>query len=154
MNEVGADTGPAAKFIESVQQQGILEALELPVIPSPSREFSSTTFQFTEGDKPHEVAAALALGREHIIPGMFRSILKKIGVSEHDAPIFHFYLNRHIHLDEDFHAPLPLRLLNSLCANDESKLEEAIAAANRAVEARLRFWDGVQVAIAQADTST
>ena len=88
------------------------------------------------------MAAALALGREHIIPCMFRSILNNIGVTEAQAPIFHYYLNRHIHLDEDFHAPLSLRLLNSLC-DSELKTQEAIAAAEGAVNARLKFWDGV-----------
>lgn len=63
--------------------------------------------------------------------------------SEQQAPIFHFYLNRHIHLDEDFHAPLSLRLLNSLCAGDESRIAEAIEAAETAVTARIAFWDGV-----------
>ena len=78
---------------------------------------------------------------------MFRSILARIGVSEEMAPIFHFYLNRHIHLDEDFHAPLSLRLLNSLCGGDGKRVEQAVEAANQAVNARLAFWDGVLDAI-------
>jgi hypothetical protein len=78
---------------------------------------------------------------------MFRSLLQRIGVSETEAPIFHFYLNRHIHLDEDFHAPLSLRLLNGLCDGDETKIQEAIQAANIAVNARIEFWDGVLEAI-------
>ena len=78
---------------------------------------------------------------------MFRSILKKIDVSSDQAPIFHFYLNRHIHLDEDFHAPLSLKLLNALCADDDIKVEEALDAAKLAIEARLNFWDGVLASI-------
>jgi hypothetical protein len=89
----------------------------------------------------------LALGREHIIPCIFRSILKNIGITESQAPIFHYYLNRHIGLDEDFHAPLSLRLLNSLCDDNEQKTTEAIDAAKLAVNARLKFWDGVLEAI-------
>ena len=77
---------------------------------------------------------------------MFRSILSKTGVTEAQAPIFHWYLNRHIHLDEDFHAPLSLRLLNGLCQSESDK-EEAIEAADQAVNARLAFWDGVLEAI-------
>ena len=73
---------------------------------------------------------------------MFRSFLQNLGVTDNDAPAFHYYLNRHVHLDEDFHAPLSLRLLNSLC-DDEQKQKEAIAAAESAVTARLEFWDGV-----------
>jgi hypothetical protein len=150
MSEIGADVAPSATFVQTVKEKGIDKALALPAIPEPSRLFTATTFQFIENNKPHQVAAALALGREHIIPCMFRSILKGIGVSDKQAPIFHFYLNRHIHLDEDFHAPLSLRLLNSLCADDETKIQEAVDAATLAVNARLSFWDGVLDAITAA----
>jgi hypothetical protein len=78
---------------------------------------------------------------------MFRSFLKNLGVTEQAAPVFHYYLNRHVHLDEDFHAPLSLRLLNSLCEDDKQKQAEAIEAAELAVEARVRFWDGVLAAM-------
>jgi len=147
MQEIGADTQPATEFLQAVKHQDIDSALQLTSVPSPSREFSSTTFRFIQSNQPHQVAAALALGREHIIPCMFRSILKQIGVSEKQAPIFHFYLNRHIHLDEDFHAPLSLRLLNGLCGGDEIKIQQAIDAAKEAVTARIEFWDGLLLAI-------
>ena len=143
MSEIGADTSAVLNFTKEVVNIGIGDALEHTQIPKPSKDFTSTTFNFIGSDKPHQVAAALALGREHIIPCMFRSILNNIGVTEEQAPIFHFYLNRHIHLDEDFHAPLSLKLLNGLCGGDETKINEATDAANRAVEARLLFWDGV-----------
>jgi hypothetical protein len=143
MSEIGADINAVTTFIRQVESNGVSSALKLPCVPEPSRAFTLTTFGFIESGKPHQVAAALALGREHIIPCMFRSILKKFDISESSAPIFHFYLNRHIHLDEDFHAPLSLRLLNGLCGGDETKINEAINAANHAVEARLLFWDRV-----------
>lgn len=147
MGEIGADTLPSIAFVNTVREQGIAKALQLPSVPSASRVFTAKTFEFIQHNKPHQVAAALALGREHIIPCMFRSILKNIGVNDKQAPIFHFYLNRHIHLDEDFHAPLSLRLLNGLCGDAESKVREAIDAAKEAVTARITFWDGVLVAI-------
>ncbi|NNJ72366.1 MAG: DUF3050 domain-containing protein, partial [Enterobacterales bacterium] len=118
-------------------------------VPSASEEFTSTTFHYIENSKPHEVSALLALGREHIIPSIFRGILRNMQIGPEQAPIFHFYLNRHIHLDEDFHAPLSLKMLNAFVANDEEKEQQAIAAANHAVTARLKFWDGVLVAIQQ-----
>ncbi|MBT8119805.1 MAG: DUF3050 domain-containing protein [Gammaproteobacteria bacterium] len=154
MGEIGADISPSTDFVKVVREQGIDKALALPGVPEPSRAFTSTTFQFIQDNRPHQVAAALALGREHIIPSMFRSILKKIGVSEKQAPIFHFYLNRHVHLDEDFHAPLSLSLLNSLCADDEVKIQQSIDAAQQAVIARIEFWDGVLAAIKSSDKAS
>ena len=147
MKEVGANTTGIETFIQTLPDGGIHGALEIPEVPIPSRRFTQTTFGFIEKNRPHEVAAALALGREHIIPVMFRSILRRIGVTDQQAPIFHFYLNRHIHLDQDFHAPLSLRLLNGLCAGESVKIEEAIEAAQVAVNARVQFWDGVLEAI-------
>ncbi|MDH5517408.1 MAG: DUF3050 domain-containing protein [Gammaproteobacteria bacterium] len=147
MIEIGADISVSTDFINTVRNKGIDSALKMASIPSPSAEFTATTFDFINNNKPHQVAAALSLGREHIIPCMFRSILKRTGVTEKQAPIFHYYLNRHIGLDEDFHAPLSLRLLNELCDNDDVKIEEAIAAANTAVVARVKFWDGVLEAL-------
>lgn len=147
MTEIAADVGPVRRFAEVAQQEGIGPALALPEIPQASREFTAKTFEFIASDKPHRVAAALALGREHIIPEMFRSILARIAVTEQEAPIFHFYLKRHVHLDEDFHAPLSLRLLDSLCGEDSRRIDEAVQAARESVTARLRFWDGVLAAM-------
>lgn len=151
MHEIGADTSTSTQFINTVNTSGVDAALVLRSVPIPSRSFTSTTFDIIHNDKPHQVAAALALGREHIIPCMFRSILKRIGVTDKDAPIFHFYLNRHIHLDEDFHAPLSLRLLDGLCDGDDIKIQESIDAANQAITARVEFWDGVLSAIKRSN---
>ena len=104
MTEVGADITLSTQFVDTACSQGVEYALENLKIPEPSRQFTAQTFKFIFADKPHESAAALSLGREHVIPSMFRSILKKGGVKESDAPLFHHYLNRHVHLDEDFHA--------------------------------------------------
>lgn len=154
MREIGADTAPSSAFVERVSREGIEAALQTPGIPAPSARFTRQTFDFIGHDRPHEVAAALALGREHIIPCMFRSILERIGVSDTEAPIFHYYLNRHVHLDEDFHAPLSLRLLNRLIDGDSERQQQAIEAAQTAVQVRLAFWDGVHATLQAQDSST
>lgn len=143
MREVGADAEQMLHFVDRVVRDGIHAALDSGQVPVPAAAFNRTTFGFIDAGKPHEVAAALALGREHMIPPMFRAFLARMAISEAQAPIFYFYLNRHIHLDEDFHAPLSLRLMEALCGGDPVKLAEAKAAGTRAVDARLAFWDGV-----------
>jgi hypothetical protein len=147
MAEIGADGAASAEFVDLVAHDGIEAALSLPCVPAAARAFTTQTFGFIASGRPHEVAAALALGREHLIPTMFRAMLRRIGVGEQRAPVFHFYLKRHINLDEDFHAPLSLRLLERLCAGDPQRLREAADAARAAVQARLVFWDGVLAAI-------
>ena len=143
MEEIGADTSKIRTFVDTVRNKGIEEALRLPDIPEASRAFTTTTFSFIDEKEPQKAAAALALGREHIIPVMFKGILKNMGINKKQAPMFHYYLERHIHLDEGFHRPLSLRLLNKLCEEDAKKLEDAQKAAKLAVTARIAFWDGV-----------
>jgi hypothetical protein len=143
MREVGANPEPAIRFAEVAADQGFEAALALNVAPPAAREFMRATFGFIATGKPHVAGAAFALGREHIIPEMFRALLAKMNISQTQAPVFHFYLERHIHLDEDFHAPLALRMVNELVGGDAAKLAEAEAAAVAAVKARIGFWDGV-----------
>lgn len=147
MREIGADAGTPARFVQKVAEQGIDAALGSGLAPAPSAAFTRTTFDFLASGKPHAVAAALALGREHVIPSMFRAFLSRMAVTEAQAPSFYYYLNRHVHLDEDFHAPLSLRLLAALCGDEAEKWREAEAAAETAVNARLQFWDGVLQAL-------
>lgn len=143
MREIGGDPAQILGFVETASNDGITAALQMNGLPEPSRAFVGRTFQFIESGKPHAVAAALALGREHIIPSMFRTFLARMEITESQAPIFYYYLKRHIHLDEDFHGPFSLELLNELCDGDEQRLKEARDAAEQAILARIRFWDGV-----------
>jgi len=147
MREVGAAPETVLGFVEQVGDAGIDAALEAASIPEPARRFMQTTFGFLATGKPHVVAAALTLGREHVIPSMFRAFLADMKITKADAPVFHFYLNRHIELDGDFHAPMSLQLLNACCAGDAARVAEAVAAAEAAVQARLDFWDGVAAAL-------
>ncbi|MFC1673924.1 DUF3050 domain-containing protein [Pseudomonadota bacterium] len=143
MREIGADADTVQRFVDVAAENGIRKALNTDQAPTASAAFTAQTFQFVETDKPHVVAAAFALGREHIIPEMFRAFLKKMAITKADAPAFHYYLERHIHLDEDFHGPLSLRMVDALVGDDPKKAREAEEAAAQAIEARTRFWDGV-----------
>ncbi|MFA6921884.1 MAG: DUF3050 domain-containing protein [Gallionella sp.] len=154
MREVGADADTPLRFVAIAAEQGIDAALTCGLAPEPSRRFTQSTFSFINAGQPHAVAAALALGREHVIPAMFRAFLARMAVTEAQAPTFHYYLNRHIHLDEDFHAPLSLRLLEGLCAGDPARIIEAREAAIRAVDARVEFWDGVLAKLPSQNTAT
>jgi hypothetical protein len=144
MDEVGADTRPVRAFLKAVKKQGVAAALKNADIPEPSRRFMATTFGFLATNKPHVVAAAFALGREQVIPGMFRALLADMGISKKKAPLFHYYLERHVHLDDEFHGPLSLRLLGQLCGDSAKKRHAAEKTAHQAIEARITLWDGVR----------
>jgi hypothetical protein len=133
--------------VDLVRVQGVDKALYSDLVPLPARYFCETSFCFIREDKPHAVAAALALGRERIIPPLFRRLVDKVRWNLADAPAFQHSLTRHIRLDEDFRGPLALRLLESLCGGDPGLAAEAETAAEEAICARIRFWDGVLEAI-------
>ena len=79
MEEIGADGTLPGRFLSLVAEQGIDKALYSDLVPLPARYFTETTFCFIREDKPHLVAAALAVGRERLIPGMFRRFLGSDG---------------------------------------------------------------------------
>jgi hypothetical protein len=147
MREVGADTGPVMEFLEVVKSQGLETALDAMMIPEPSRAFMKETFALLREGKAHKVAASFSFGRENVIPGMFNSLLDKLGIGEERAPIFHYYLKRHAELDGDEHGPAALRLVATLCDDDPEKLAEAIEAAKAALSSRARLWDRVLTAL-------
>lgn len=143
MREVGADTAPITAFLDVVRAQGLDAALASPVVPEPSRAFMHDTFALLKRGEAHRVAASFSFGRENVIPGMFNSLLAKLGIGEERAPIFHYYLKRHAELDGDEHGPAALRLVATLCGDDPKRLEEAVSSAKEALASRARLWDRV-----------
>ena len=147
MEEVGIDAAPARTFTETAARDGIVTALDAGFAPDPAARFMEQTFAFIATGKPHVVAAAFAFGREQVIPAMFRAFLSDMGIGRAEAPAFHYYLERHIHLDEDFHGPMSLRMVEGLVDGNAARAREAETAAVEAIKARLAFWDGVRAAI-------
>nr|VFK15465.1 MAG: Protein of unknown function (DUF3050) [Candidatus Kentron sp. LPFa]VFK64143.1 MAG: Protein of unknown function (DUF3050) [Candidatus Kentron sp. UNK]VFK69428.1 MAG: Protein of unknown function (DUF3050) [Candidatus Kentron sp. UNK] len=149
LEEIGGSSETARDLSRLAPEKGFKGALAAvaDMVPTPASQFMQKTFSFIDTGKPHVVAAAFALGREHIIPSMFRALLAKMNISEEQAPVFHYYLERHIHLDEDHHGPLSMLMLDELCGGDETRIAEAEEAAKSAIRARIVFWDGVLKAL-------
>ena len=135
------------EFLHKVSSSSLEEAMTTTQIPACAKEFMKTTFDFIHTNKAHVIGAAFALGREHIIPEMFLALLEKMQISREQATVFYHYLDRHIELDGDEHGPMSLRMLELLCDNDSTKLQEVQQAAINAIKARIKFWDGVLLAM-------
>ena len=147
MEEVRADTRPIRQFISVVNDNGVEAALGLPIVPQPAIEFVRSTFQFIHEQKDHCTASAFAFGREDLIPAMFGALLERMKISEVMAPNFHYYLKRHTKLDAETHGPLALQLVAMLCGKNADREQEAVRTAERALEARIVFWNGVEAAV-------
>ncbi|GAB4184530.1 MAG: DUF3050 domain-containing protein [Coleofasciculaceae cyanobacterium] len=143
MQEVGANVLHIDSFIHQLRQgKSVKAALNNAAIPGTTKAFVLSTIEATH-QSTHEIAATFLLGREDVIPSMFRRILHSLGNSGIECKHLSLYLERHTHLDEDVHGPMGEQLLRNLCGNDEKKWEQCTLAAQKALLARISLWDGL-----------
>ncbi len=145
MAQCGADTSRVDDFLIRLRRgQTVPEALEAAGVPKAAQAFVSTTWQIVESGPPHVIAAAFALGREDLIPEMFRTLTAELDDRFPGQWAFlRRYLERHIHLDEEHHRPLAFEMLDGLCGSDQEKWREAQETASKALSARIALWNGV-----------
>ena len=148
MAEVGADVQPIQTFVSAAGSDGIEAALELPGIPAPAKRFMRFTFDVIGCGEVHLQTAVLAYGREDLVPRLFRSIQSGLDIGPESSPHLHAYLERHTLLDADKHGPLAIQLLNELCDGSAQKRAAAVDLTEKALAARLEFWNGIQTALA------
>lgn len=148
MRHCAADTGPVTRMVEQIMAGApTLAALQSCGAPAPAVEFVSQTWSIIEQGEPHRVAAAFALGREDVIPGMFRSLVADLARQfPAELALLHDYLQRHIELDEDRHNPLALAMLARLCGDSAEKWADARQTAEACLRERIRLWDGMAAA--------
>ena len=145
MTQCGANTSKIDAFIGRISQgQPVLEALATTGAPKAAQDFVRTTWRIIESQPTHSIAAAFTLGREDLIPNMFRSLV--VDLDESFPGQWHrlrYYLERHIQLDEEHHAPMALQMLAGLCGREEENWRDAEKTAHVALNARIILWDDV-----------
>ena len=102
------------------------------------------TFNIISLNRPYVTSAVFTFGREDLIPDMFIEILKNI--KEEDRvniyPLI-YYFERHIEVDSDEHGPLALEMVSELCGDNENRWNEAKIYSKKAMEMRIKLWDGI-----------
>jgi len=144
MQQAGANMDAINQFLSYLGTHSVADSLEKANAPESAKEFVNATFNILDSAPSHVVAAMFTFGREEVIPDMFRSIVKELDNSlKGKLKSFIYYLDRHIGLDEDEHTPAALKMVKELCGDDEDKWAEATKAARSAMNARVKFWDGI-----------
>ncbi len=145
MKLAGADVGPITRFVDQIAQgRPVADALEDAEVPKPARAFVATTWSFVESDSMPAIVAAFTVGREDLIPDLFRGLVERITASDPIGyRLYLRYLDRHVQLDGDEHGPMALNLLKSICGVDPSRWKDATFAATLALDARLALWEEV-----------
>ncbi|MBI4603102.1 MAG: DUF3050 domain-containing protein [Planctomycetes bacterium] len=147
MEEVGANTRAIRQFLAGLSE-GLPpdQALAPLAIAESTRRFVLDTL-FSCGAPTREVAAAFLLGREDLVPAMFGSLIVELERSGTRCDLFRLYLDRHVQIDSEVHAPLARKLLRSLCGDDPANWAKATVAAAAALSSRRALWDGVVTAL-------
>jgi hypothetical protein len=145
MRQSGASTDCIDAFLDLLGRgESVNEALEHSGAPAAARAFVRSSFRAIASGSLPAVAAAFTLGREDVIPDMFRALVVRLGdESPGRFERLRQYLERHVDMDENRHAPMARGLLVATCGDEPKHWTDAEAAAKQALEARLDLWDGV-----------
>lgn len=145
MEQAGANTAQIRSFLDELKTGSSIQAALLNAKVSPSiSEFVKYTFEIIDSGKPHLQAAVFTFGREDLIPDMFIAMVKDLNESSGgQTSIFKYYLERHIEVDGDHHSQLALQMTDELIDGDELKTKEALEAVKKALQVRIKLWDGV-----------
>ena len=152
MKEAGANTEKIEKFLSELDNSDLQNSLVKSSAPKPAKEFVLETFKYITMDAPHINATIFTLGREEIIPDMFRELVQDLeNNSSGKFKSFIYYLDRHIGLDENEHTPLALKMIKEICGDDEKKWRESIDCGKDVMQSRIKFWDQILSEIKKTD---
>lgn len=153
MEDLGADTSVVKRFIASLAENTVFEAIDRLEVHANVKAFLWFTFEVIQNGKPHEIAAAFTFGREDLIPDMFTSILRNFQVNFPEAGLekLVYYFERHIELDGDEHGPMAMKMIEELCGSDSKKWEELNTVSIAALEKRIGLWDGIYEQVLAAE---
>lgn len=154
MREIGADTSQFEHFLGLVTS-GIdpLDAMHGAGVPSHVRAFVAHTLHVAAQESTLNVMANFFHGRENVIPTMFASLLQRWRIDEDRAPMFVFYLKRHIEVDGDSHGPMAQQIIERATAGNPGRHDAVLGAAIESVRARIALWDGVQQSLREAQAA-
>jgi hypothetical protein len=144
MREVGATTLGFELFQTALANGATLTAaFDHAGVASFVREFTGHTLQIASRAPLLAVMASFFYGREDVIPRMFSSLLGRWRIDAHQAPMFVYYLKRHIEVDGDHHGPAAKAILAAATAGDQQRGLQVLSAARQSIEARIKLWDGL-----------
>jgi hypothetical protein len=144
MREIGASPESFELFKSALASGASLgKAFDRAAAPPFVRDFTGYTLNVAYEAPLPVVMASFFYGREDVIPAMFSSLLEGWGVDEVRAPMFVYYLKRHIEVDGGEHGPAARAILDNAIAGDQRLQARVLTAAHESIQARIRFWDGL-----------
>lgn len=146
MECLGASTAQVRNFVDQIQHgTDIFLVISASDLPKSVKSFLIFTFNTIYHKHTHDILSAFTLGREELIPDMFKEILEYVQENFPNENIqnLKYYFERHIEIDADMHGPMAIKLLESLCKNDLNKWNAVEKTAELALQKRINLWDGI-----------
>ena len=138
MDEVGAPRAAIERLLQELAQGAPPEAaLARSGAPPYVREFVRETLRWAAEGSAAEVLGVFLYSREDPIPAMFSRVLAALPAG---LPRLRHYLERHVELDADEHAPAARAALARL-GGPTPAVEAAVQSA---IRARIALWDGIR----------
>lgn len=158
MEQCGANTQQVVSFIDRLlagySHKEMLK-FNLEGLEDYTLRFVQQTFDIIHKGELHQIASAFTFGREDLIPDMFRAIIADLDKNfPGKLKALHYYLDRHVHLDEENHSPMAMQMMEELCGTDKKKWKEVEKTAVQALQARIALWDGVEKSIKKQELNT
>jgi hypothetical protein len=154
MTEVGARTQQITRFVDLVRHGSPVGAALQQVRAAPAlRTFVHATVETALNGSTPMVAGSFFYGREDAIPQMFLHLLDTWTIDPSKAPIFVYYLQRHIEVDGDSHGPAAQLILRDLLGDDVAAWDIMLDAALSAVDHRVQLWNALAHELERADTA-
>jgi hypothetical protein len=152
MDEIESNTDTLCRFTDLIAEgMPWAQAAKRAEAPAAAIEFMSNTLEICQDHPVYEVAAFFLFGRENLIPDMFRKIVERLAESENiSIEAFRYYLDRHIGIDEEEHGPASVRMMKSMCGDNDMRWRLVKRAAEESLIARIKLWDGIADAIEAA----
>ncbi len=153
MQEVGVSTDQIRAFEKHLRSgQPYQQAMQTVGVPVCLQTFVISTMTTVIEGNVYEVLGSFFFGRENVIPHMFERLLSSWHIDEAKAPMFVYYLKRHIELDGDNHGPAAQKIIHGHTHDNPEAIQQLKAAALTSMNARLQLWDGLAIALAERRT--
>lgn len=154
MREVGADTAQFERYLQLVAGgMEPVDAMQTVGAPEHVRAFVAHTLAVATQESTLSVMANFFHGRESVIPQMFNALLTRWHIDEEVAPMFVFYLKRHIEVDGESHGPMAAQIIDRAVGDSDERHGEVLRAAVASIRARIALWDGVHADLRKAATA-
>jgi hypothetical protein len=148
MREIGAETAEFERFLQLVANGvDVGDAMVACGAPEHVRAFVAHTMDVVARQPTLSALASFFHGRENVIPRMFSALLQRWNIAERQAPMFVFYLKRHIEVDGESHGPMAQQIIDRAMGDDPVRHHLVVRSAIESMKARIALWDGVRASM-------